>query len=198
TQSLHTNSMDEALWLPTEKSVRVALRTQQIIAHESGVADSIDPLAGSYLIEHLTDEIEKAAEAYISKIDEMGGALNAIERGYMQREIQNAAYDAQKAIEREEEIVVGVNKFRVEEKIDIERLAVDPTIEASQRAKLKAIRARRDDAKVAELRTRIETAARGTENLMPLFIEAVEHELTLGEIANILRGVWGEYVAEGF
>ncbi|MBC8334330.1 MAG: methylmalonyl-CoA mutase family protein [Anaerolineales bacterium] len=198
TQSLHTNSMDEALWLPTEKSVRVALRTQQIIAHESGVADSIDPLAGSYLIEHLTDEIEKAAEAYISKIDEMGGALNAIEQGYMQREIQNAAYDAQKAIEREEEIVVGVNKFRVEEKIDIERLAVDPTIEESQRAKLKAIRARRDDAKVAELRTRIETAARGTENLMPLFIEAVEDDMTLGEIANILRGVWGEYVAEGF
>mgnify|MGYP002633935308 CR=1 FL=1 len=198
TQSLHTNSMDEALWLPTEKSVRVALRTQQIIAHESGVADSIDPLAGSYLIEHLTDEIEKAAEAYLNKIDDMGGALNAIEQGYMQREIQNAAYDAQKAIEREEEIVVGVNKFRVDEEIDIERLAVDPTIEASQRAKLKAIRARRDDAKVAELHIRIESAARGTENLMPLFIEAVEDDMTLGEIANVLRGVWGEYVAEGF
>ena len=198
TQSLHTNSMDEALWLPTEKSVRVALRTQQIIAHESGVADSVDPLAGSYLIEHLTDEIEKEAEAYINKIDEMGGALNAIEQGYMQREIQNAAYDAQKAIERDEEIVVGVNKFRVEEKIDIERLAVDPTIEASQRAKLKAIRERRDNAKVAELHTRIENAARGTENLMPLFIEAVEHDMTLGEIANTLRSVWCEYVAEGF
>ncbi|MBT3315866.1 MAG: methylmalonyl-CoA mutase, partial [Anaerolineae bacterium] len=126
TQSLHTNSMDEALWLPTEKSVRVALRTQQIIAHESGVADSVDPLAGSYLIEHLTDEIEKRAEEYIAKIDEMGGALNAIERGYMQREIQNAAYDAQKAIERNEDIVVGVNKFQVDENIDIERMAVDP------------------------------------------------------------------------
>ena len=198
TQSLHTNSMDEALWLPTEKSVRVALRTQQIIAYESGVADSVDPLAGSYLIEHLTDEIEKAAEAYITKIDEMGGALNAIERGYMQREIQNAAYDAQKAIEREEDIVVGVNKFQVDENIDIERMAVDPAIEQSQRAKLAVLRENRDDAKVAELRAKIENAAQGTENLMPLFIEAVESDMTLGEIANILRGIWGEYVAEGF
>ena len=198
TQSLHTNSMDEALWLPTEKSVRVALRTQQIIAHESGVADSIDPLAGSYLIEYLTDEMEAAAEAYIAKIDEMGGALNAIESGYMQREIQNAAYDAQKAIEREEEIVVGVNKFQVDEEITLERLSVDPAIERSQRAKLKALRERRDEKKVAELRAKIENAAQGTENLMPLFIEAVENDMTLGEIANTLRGVWGEYVAEGF
>src|SRR5690606_13939691 len=122
TQSLHTNSMDEALWLPTEKSVRVALRTQQIIAHESGVADSIDPLAGSYLIEYMTDEIEKGAEEYISKIDEMGGALQAIEKGYMQNEIQNAAFTAQKAIERKEEIVVGVNQFTVNEEITLERL----------------------------------------------------------------------------
>ncbi len=198
TQSLHTNSMDEALWLPTEKSVRVALRTQQIIAYESGVADSIDPLAGSYLIEYLTDEIEKAAEAYIAKIDEMGGALRSIEAGYMQREIQNAAYDAQKAIEREEDIVVGVNKFQVEENIDIERMAVDPAIEEAQRVKLAELRENRDERKVAELRTRIENAARGDDNLMPIFIEAVEHDMTLGEIANILREVWGEYVAEGF
>ncbi|MBT7191102.1 MAG: methylmalonyl-CoA mutase family protein [Anaerolineae bacterium] len=198
TQSLHTNSMDEALWLPTEKSVRVALRTQQIIAHESGVADSVDPLAGSYLIEHLTDEIEKRAEEYIAKIDEMGGALNAIERGYMQREIQNAAYDAQKAIERNEDIVVGVNKFQVDENIDIERMAVDPAIEQSQRAKLAKLRENRDDAKVAELRVKIESAAKGTKNLMPLFIEAVENDITLGEVANILRGVWGEYVADSF
>jgi len=198
TQSLHTNSMDEALWLPTEKSVRVALRTQQIIAYESGVADSIDPLAGSYLIEYLTDEIEKAAEAYIAKIDEMGGALRSIESGYMQREIQNAAYDAQKAIEREEDIVVGVNKFQVEENIDIERMAVDPAIEEAQRVKLAELRENRDERKVAELRTRIENAARGDDNLMPIFIEAVEHDMTLGEIANILREVWGEYVAEGF
>ena len=178
--------------------MRVALRTQQIIAHESGVADSVDPLAGSYLIEHLTDEIEKRAEEYISKIDEMGGALNSIEGGYMQREIQNAAYDAQKAIEREEEIVVGVNKFQVDEEMTLERLAVDPTIELSQRAKLAELRENRDEKKVAELRVRIESAAKGTENLMPLFIEAVEHDMTLGEIANILREVWGEYVAEGF
>ncbi len=198
TQSLHTNSMDEALWLPTEKSVRVALRTQQIIAHESGVADTIDPLAGSYYIEYLTDEMEKAADAYIARIDEMGGALASIEQGYMQREIQNAAYDAQKAIEREEDIVVGVNKFQVDETIDIERLSVDPAIEQAQRAKLAKLRESRNEKKVAELRVRLETAAKGDENLMPLFIEAVEHDMTLGEIANILRGVWGEYVAEGF
>ena len=198
TQSLHTNSMDEALWLPTEKSVRVALRTQQIIAHESGVADTVDPLAGSYYIEYLTDEMEKGADAYIAKIDEMGGALASIEQGYMQREIQNAAYDAQKAIEREEEIVVGVNKFQVDETIDIERLAVDPAIEQAQRAKLAKLRERRNEKKVIELRGRLETAAKGDENLMPLFIEAVEHDMTLGEIANVLRGVWGEYVAEGF
>jgi methylmalonyl-CoA mutase N-terminal domain/subunit len=198
TQSLHTNSMDEALWLPTEKSVRVALRTQQILAYESGVADSVDPLAGSYLVEHLTDEMEKAAEAYIAKIDELGGALRAIEQGYMQREIQNAAYDAQKAIERGEEIVVGVNKFQVEEKIDIERMAVDPAIEEAQRLKLAKLRKNRNEKKVAELRVKIENAARGDENLMPLFITAVENDLTLGEIANTLRSVWGEYTAEGF
>ena len=122
TQSLHTNCMDEALWLPTEKAVRVALRTQQIIAHESGVADSVDPLAGSYLIEYLTDEIEKGAQEYITKIDDMGGALQAIEKGFMQNEIQNAAYAAQQAIERKEQIVVGVNQFQVEEEITLERL----------------------------------------------------------------------------
>ncbi len=197
TQSLHTNSMDEALWLPTEKSVRVALRTQQIIAYESGVADSVDPLAGSYLVEYLTDEIEKRAKAYIAKIDEMGGALSAIENGYMQREIQNAAYAAQKAIERGEEVVVGVNKFQADEKIDIERMAVDPAIEEAQRTKLAELRASRDKKKVAELRAQIEWAAKGAENLMPLFIEAVEHNITLGEIADTLRGVWGEYSAEG-
>ncbi len=198
TQSLHTNSMDEALWLPTEKSVRVALRTQQIIAHESGVADTVDPLAGAYYIEYLTDEMEKAADAYIARIDEMGGALASIEQGYMQREIQNAAYAAQKAIEREEEIVVGVNKFQVDETIDIERLSVDPAIEQAQRAKLAKLRENRNEKKVAALRARLETAAKGDENLMPLFIECVENDMTLGEVANTLRGVWGEYVAEGF
>ncbi len=198
TQSLHTNSMDEALWLPTEKSVRVALRTQQIIAYESGVADSIDPLAGSYLIEHLTDEIEKGALDYIAKIDEMGGALQSIERGYMQNEIQNAAYAAQQGIERKEDIVVGVNQFQVNEEMTLERLKVDPSIELGQREKLKKLRESRNRESVDRLLGKLVDAAKGTDNLMPLFIECVENDITLGEICNTLRGVWGEYVAEGF
>jgi len=198
TQSLHTNSMDEALWLPTEKAVRVALRTQQIIAYESGVADSVDPLAGSYLIEHLTDEIEKGALDYISKIDDMGGGLTAIERGYMQNEIQNAAYTAQQEIERKEQIVVGVNQFQVNEEMTLERLKVDPAIELGQRERLKKLRESRDQRVVVELLGKLVDAAKGTENLMPLFIECVENDITLGEICNTLRGVWGEYVAEGF
>ncbi|MBI5354509.1 MAG: methylmalonyl-CoA mutase family protein [Chloroflexi bacterium] len=198
TQSLHTNSMDEALWLPTEKSVRVALRTQQIIAYESGVADSVDPLAGSYLIEHLTDEIEKGALDYIAKIDEMGGALQSIERGYMQNEIQNAAYAAQQSIERKEDIVVGVNAFEVKEERNLERLQVDPSIELGQREKLKKLRESRNRESVDRLLSKLVNAAKGTENLMPLFIECVENDITLGEISNTLRGVWGEYVAEGF
>src|SRR6266511_402208 len=198
TQSLHTNSMDEALWLPTEKAVRVALRTQQIIAHESGVADSVDPLAGSYLIEYLTDEIEKGAEDYIAKIDDMGGALQAIEKGFMQNEIQNAAYAAQQAVERKEQMVVGVNAFEVKEERSLERLKVDPTIELGQKAKLKELRETRDQRLVEELLEKLKIAASGTENLMPLFIECVEDDVTLGEICNTLRLVWGEYVAEGF
>jgi len=198
TQSLHTNSMDEALWLPTEKSVRVALRTQQIIAYESGVADSIDPLAGSYLIEQLTDEIEKGASDYIAKIDEMGGALQSIERGYMQNEIQNAAYAAQQEIERKEQIVVGVNQFQVKEEMTLERLSVDPAIEANQRQRLATLRAGRHDQTTRDLLAKLKAAANGTENLMPLFIECVQNDITLGEICNTLRGVWGEYVAQGF
>jgi len=194
TQSLHTNSMDEALWLPTEKSVRIALRTQQIIAYESGVADTIDPLAGSYFVEYLTDELQRRAEAYIAKIDAMGGALAAIERGYIQNEIQEAAYRYQRAIETQEQIVVGVNAFQIEEaKTDLEPLKVDPAIEEAQRRRLAALRARRDATAVAEILTRIERAARGDENLMPLFIEAVERYATLGEITGVLRRVWGEY-----
>jgi methylmalonyl-CoA mutase N-terminal domain/subunit len=198
TQSLHTNSMDEALWLPTEKSVRVALRTQQIIAYESGVADSVDPLAGSYLIEQLTDEIEKGALEYIAKIDEMGGALQSIERGYMQNEIQNAAYAAQQEIERKEQIVVGVNQFQVEEVLTLERLKVDPSIELAARERLKKLRESREQRVVEQLLGKLAEAAKGTENLMPLFIECVENDVTLGEICNTLRGEWGEYVAEGF
>jgi methylmalonyl-CoA mutase N-terminal domain/subunit len=193
TQSLHTNSMDEALWLPTEKSVRVALRTQQIIAYESGAADSIDPLAGSYMIEYLTDEIEKRARDYIQKIDEMGGARVAIERGYMQSEIQEAAYRFQKSIESKEQLVVGVNAFQTTETITLERLKVDPTIEQGQHASLARLRAQRDSAKVAELLGRLDTASRSSENLLPLMIECVEHDLTLGEICGVLRKTWGEY-----
>jgi methylmalonyl-CoA mutase N-terminal domain/subunit len=198
TQSLHTNSRDEALWLPTEKSVQLALRTQQVIAHESGVADTVDPLGGSYLIERLTDEIETRAAAYIEHIDELGGALQAIERGYMQNEIQGAAYAAQQAIEREEQIVVGVNQFKVDEQVTLERLKVDPAIEQAARKRLAALRKRRDARRVAELRSRVESAARGTEAMMPLFVECVEQDVTLGEICNTLRDVWGEYVAQGF
>ncbi|GAB4458840.1 MAG: methylmalonyl-CoA mutase family protein [Anaerolineales bacterium] len=198
TQSLHTNSMDEALWLPTEKSVRVALRTQQIIAYESGVADSVDPLAGSYLIEYLTDEIEKRAETYLARIDEMGGAMQAIEKGFIQNEIQNAAYAAQQAIERGEQVVVGVNQFQVEEELTLERLKVDPAIELRQKERLQELRKSRDGERVASLLSRVADAAKGNENLMPLFIECVENNITLGEICNTLRAVWGEYTAEGF
>jgi methylmalonyl-CoA mutase N-terminal domain/subunit len=193
TQSLHTNSMDEALWLPTEKAVRVALRTQQVIAYESGVADTIDPLAGSYLLEQLTDEIETRAIEYIHKIDDLGGALAAIERGYIQDEIQQVAYSFQQAVERGEQIVVGVNAFQVEEKVDLEQLKFDPAIEQAQRERLAALRARRDNSRAAALLDRLETAALRSEKLMPLFIECVENDLTLGEICGLLRGVWGEY-----
>jgi methylmalonyl-CoA mutase N-terminal domain/subunit len=193
TQSLHTNSMDEALWLPTEKSVRLALRTQQVIAHESGVANSIDPLGGSYLIEHLTDEIERRARTYIDKIDDLGGTLVAIERGYIQAEIQEAAYQYQRRVESGEQLVVGVNAFQTEKTIELERLKVDPAIEAHQRTRLSALRAGRDPSRRAELLAHLEAAARGNENLIPLFIQCVENDLTLGEICGLLRSVWGEY-----
>lgn len=192
-QSLHTNSMDEALWLPTEKSVRLALRTQQVIAYESGVADSVDPLAGAYLIEYLTDEIERRAQEYIDKIDSMGGALAAIEQGYIQREIQEAAYRYQQSIERGEQVVVGLNAFQVDEKITLERLEVDPVIEQAQRERLQELRKNRNAARVSELLARLENAARGTDNLIPLLIECVENDITLGEICNLLRKLWGEY-----
>jgi methylmalonyl-CoA mutase N-terminal domain/subunit len=194
TQSLHTNSMDEALWLPTEKSVRVALRTQQIIAHESGVADTIDPLAGSYLIEYLTDEIERLAMEYIHKIDELGGALKAIEQGYIQGEIQDASYHTQQSIEQGGQLVVGVNAFQSDEKITLERLKVDPSIEESQRAHLKDLRDQRDAGKVSQLLGQLEnTASKSDDNLVPLFIKCVENDVTLGEICSVLRRVFGEY-----
>jgi methylmalonyl-CoA mutase N-terminal domain/subunit len=193
TQSLHTNSMDEALWLPTEKAVRVALRTQQLIAHEAGVADTIDPLAGAYQIEYLTDEIEQRAAEYLQRIDDMGGALAAIEQGFMQSEIQNAAYAYQRAIEQGEEIVVGVNAFQIAETISLERLRVEPAIEKAQRQNLAVLRARRDASRVAELLGQLEVTARSNDNLLPVFITCVENQVTLGEMCGVLRRLWGEY-----
>ncbi len=195
TQSLHTNSMDEALWLPTESSVRLALRTQQLIAYESGVADTVDPLAGSYQIEQLTNEIERRAFEYIDVIDELGGAVQAVELGYMQSEIAEAAYRAQRAVERGTQVIVGVNKFQQEaEGIDLEQLKVDPAIEENQRRQLAAVRAARDSERAAAALSRIGEAARTEKvSLMPLFINAVRADCTLGEICGVLRGIWGEY-----
>jgi methylmalonyl-CoA mutase N-terminal domain/subunit len=181
--------MDEALWLPTEKAVRVALRTQQIIAHESGVADTIDPLAGSYIIEYLTDEIERCAGDYIHRIDELGGALDAIEQGYIQREIQEAAYQYQKAVENGEQIVVGLNAFQKNEAIELERLKVDPAIEEGQQAagRLRA----QDAARASSCSPDWETpAARKPDAAVR---QVRENEVTLGEICGVLRKMWGEY-----
>lgn len=193
TQSLHTNAMDEALALPTENSARLALRTQQVIAHESGLADTADPLAGSYAVEHLTNEIERLATAYLTKIDDLGGMLRAIEKGYVQREIQEAAYQAQRAIEQHQAIVVGVNGFTVEEKTPITTLRIKPEIEARQVERLCALRARRDTAATDAALRALREAAQGTDNVMPHLIAAVEAYATVGEISHTLRGVWGEY-----
>jgi methylmalonyl-CoA mutase, N-terminal domain len=193
TQSLHTNAMDEALALPTETSARLALRTQQTIAHESGVADTVDPLAGSYAIEHLTDEIERLAGDYIEKIDAMGGMLRAIETGYVQREIQEAAYHYQRSIETEEQIIVGVNRFQLEAEPPVEILRVDPEIEKAQIARVRSLRERRDNGQVEIALTRLEEAARGTDNILPRILDCVENLATVGEISHRLRRVWGEY-----
>ncbi|MEZ4865888.1 MAG: methylmalonyl-CoA mutase family protein [Caldilineaceae bacterium] len=199
TQSLHTNGMDEALALPTEKSVEIALRTQQIIAYESGVADTVDPLGGSYAIEALTDEIERQATAYLARIDELGGALKAVEEGFIQREIQDAAYKTQRAIERGEQVVVGVNQFQTEATLQPELLRVDEQVRLDQMAALQQLRAERDSARVQQLLQQIETAAR-TPNapLMPHLVEAVEAYATLGEICDTLRRVFGEYTPESW
>jgi methylmalonyl-CoA mutase N-terminal domain/subunit len=197
TQSLHTNSMDEALSLPTEKAVQVALRTQQILAHESGAADTVDPLAGSYAVEALTDEIERRAEDYLEKIDSLGGAIAAIERGFIQAEIQEAAYRAQKAVEEREQVVVGMNEFVSGEPPELETLQVDPAIEQRQKDRLQALRSRRDGSRASALLGGLASAAQGSENLMPVILECVENDLTLGEICGALRDLWGEYRSEG-
>ncbi|MBV8136848.1 MAG: methylmalonyl-CoA mutase family protein [Deltaproteobacteria bacterium] len=192
-QSLHTNSRDEALALPTESSVLLALRTQQLIAYESGVADTIDPMGGSYLIESLTQRLEQKASEYLSKIDDLGGAVAAIERGYLQREIQNAAYLYQREIETRERIIVGVNQFTSGGDPPTDILKVNPELEEKQKRSVARVRAERDSAKAAQALKQVETAARDGSNVMPTIVEAVRSWCTLGEIADAMRQVFGEY-----
>jgi methylmalonyl-CoA mutase N-terminal domain/subunit len=192
-QSLHSNGLDEALALPTEQSALLALRTQQIIAQETGVANTVDPVGGSYAIEKLTSEIESGAQTYISKIDALGGMLRAIEAGYPQMEIQKAAYEYQQAVERGEQVVVGVNRFQSEEGPAIPTMRIDAEIERSQVARLNALRARRDAAKSRAALAEVERRARGSENLMPAILSAVEAFATVGEISDALRRAFGEY-----
>lgn len=193
TQSLHTNSMDEALCLPSEEAVQIALRTQQLIANETGVADTIDPLAGSYYVEALTNEIYQRAEEYIRKIDEMGGAVSAIEKGYVQREIQESAYKYQREIEQGKRIVVGLNKFQVKEEKPTNLLRVDPTVRVDQIERLRKVKSERNDNEVNNTLAALRQGAGGTDNLMPLILDAVKTYATLGEICDVLRGVFGEY-----
>lgn len=193
TQSLHTNSMDEALSLPTESAARIALRTQQLIAHESGVANTVDPLAGSYAIEELTNQLEKLAVDYIEKIDAMGGMLRAIEIGYVQQEIQDAAYNYQRAVETEDAVVVGVNRFQTDKGDAIPIMTVDPQVERDQIERLRAVRAKRNAAAAESSLNALAVAAAGTENLLPRILTCVESNVTVGEISHKLRTVWGEY-----
>lgn len=193
TQSLHTNSRDEALALPTEESARLALRTQQILAHETDVTDTVDPLAGSYFIETLTDRIEAEALKYIQKVDEMGGSVKAIENGFIQHEIQNAAFVYQKAVEDKDLTIVGVNAFSTEEKIKPKILKIDQSIEKKQIQRLKNWKSKRDPKKVKLFLENLKRTAQGTENLMPEILEAVKGHVTVGEIAVALREVFGEY-----
>jgi len=193
TQSLHTNSRDEALALPAEDSVRIALRTQQVIAYESGVTETIDPLAGSYYVETLTDEIEKQALEYIEKIDKLGGAPRAIEKGFIQQEIQNSAYQYQKEIEEGKRIVVGVNKFQIKEEPPKGLLKVDPEVERCQLEKLGELNKTRDNQKAKANLDALERAAQTETNLMPYILDCVKSYVTLGEICNVLRSVFGEY-----
>ncbi len=193
TQSLHTNGYDEAIALPTEEAARIALRTQQIIAYESGVVDTVDPLAGSYFVEALTNEVEAAAWEYINKIDAMGGSVSAIEQGYLQNEIAASAYKYQNEIQSGEKIIVGVNKFMVEEKPMENVFSIDDSIRQLQIDKINKVKAERDNEKVKAILKDLETSARGTVNLMPTILEAAENYATLGEIADLMRGVFGEY-----
>ncbi len=193
TQSLHTNGMDEALALPTEKAARIALRTQQILAYESGVADTIDPMAGSYYVESLTDEIERQAQEYLDKIDALGGTLKALENGFFHQEIEDAAFRWQQEVESGERVIVGVNKFTIQEQDTVERLVVNPALRNEQIARLKALRARRNQAEVVARLQGLTSAAQGSDNLMPHIVGCVESLVTLGEICDTLRKVFGVY-----
>ncbi|MGH7248558.1 MAG: methylmalonyl-CoA mutase family protein, partial [Pseudomonadota bacterium] len=193
TQSLHTNAQDEALSLPAEESARLALRTQQIIAHESGVTHTVDPLGGSAYIEQLTDGIERGARVYIDRIDAMGGTLAAIEKGFIQGEIQDAAYEYQRRVESGAAVVVGVNRFRQQEHDPVPAFHLDPALETQQVERLRALRAARDNARVTACLNRLEHAARSAENLMPPILDAAEAQGTVGEISGRLRAVFGEY-----
>jgi len=192
-QSLHANALDEALALPTENSALLALRTQQIIANETGVTNTIDPVAGSYAIENLTNEIEAGAQEYISRIDALGGVLASIESGYIQQEVQKSAFEYQAAVDSGEQVVVGVNRFETKEEKQIPTLRIDPEIERTQVARLHALRARRDSAKSSAAIAEIERRAHTTENLMPAILNAVESYATVGEISDALRRAFGEY-----
>jgi methylmalonyl-CoA mutase N-terminal domain/subunit len=193
TQSLHTNSMDEALGLPTEKAARIALRTQQIIAHESGVANTVDPVAGSYAIERLTNDLEAEATALIAEIDKMGGMLRAIEKGWVQRQIQEAAYKFQREVEEGDRTVVGVNEFQLEGEAPLDLLKVDDGPEKQQLAKIKKVKAERDGKAVQAKLEALRKAAHTKENLVPFILDAVRSYATLGEVCNTLRAEWGEY-----
>jgi methylmalonyl-CoA mutase N-terminal domain/subunit len=193
TQSLHTNSRDEALALPTEDSVQVALRTQQIVAHESGVANTIDPLAGSYYVEAMTDSIEKEAEEYISRIDAMGGMTDAIEKGYVQLEIQKSAYRYQQEIEKGQRIIVGVNKYKTTGEKQANLLKIDRKVQEDQIQFLNKTKAERNENQVTEKLARLKSAAQGSENLMPCILDAVKAYASIGEICDTLRDVFGEY-----
>jgi methylmalonyl-CoA mutase N-terminal domain/subunit len=193
TQSLHTNSMDEALALPSEQSVQIALRTQQLIAYESGVADTADPLGGSYYVEALTDEIEKRASDYIAKIDQMGGSVAAIEKGYIQQEIQESAYRYQKEIEASDRVIVGVNKFQSKEPPPKGLLKVDPKVREMQIKRLVELRTSRDSKRVETSLAGLKKVAQGDGNLMVPILDCVRADCTLGEICDVMRGVFGEY-----
>ncbi|MDP4550164.1 methylmalonyl-CoA mutase family protein [Alkalihalobacillus macyae] len=193
TQSLHTNAKDEALALPTEDSARIALRTQQIIANESGVTDTVDPLGGSYYIEQLTDELEAYVFDYIQKIDDMGGAVSAVEQGYMQREIHQAAYDTQKKIESGEEVVVGMNKYKLDDEPKPELHRIDPELQRKQIEKLETLRQKRDESRASARLEELRSGAKGDHNLMPLIIDCVRDYCTVGEICGVLREEFGEY-----